>query len=180
VEDEVWPRRCGHMRGKRVVPLEEYLPKLHAALRLAEGTGFHVTARTDARAVEGLDEAIRRARAFAEAGAHAVFVEAPGSVEEMATIRGALPPEVVLVANMVEGGRTPLRTIDALAVSGYRLIVFPVAGLLTQARALERVYAALARDGTTVAETAHMLTFDEMNGLLGLDERYRREEGWSR
>src|SRR5262245_956659 len=180
LEDQVWPKRCGHMRGKRVVPLDEYLPKLRAALRLAEGTGFHVTARTDARAVDGLDDAIRRARAFADAGAHAVFVEAPGTIEEMTTVRGALPSEVVLVANMVEGGRTPLRTVDALAAAGYRLLVFPVAGLLAQTRALERVYAALVRDGTAAAEAAHMLGFDEMNTLLGLDERYRREEEWSR
>src|SRR5262245_9631948 len=180
LEDQVWPKRCGHMRGKRVVPLEEYLPKLRAALRLADGTGFHVTARTDARGVDGLDEAIRRARAFADVGAHAVFVEAPGSVEEMATIRGALPREVVLVANMVEGGRTPLRTIDALAGAGYRLIVFPVGGLLAQTHALERVYAALVRDGTTAAEATRMLTFDDMNALLGREGRDRRAEEWSR
>jgi methylisocitrate lyase len=180
LEDQVWPKRCGHMRGKRVVPLEDYLPKLRAALRLAEGSGFHVTARTDARAVDGLDEAIRRARAFADAGAHAVFVEAPASIDEMATIRAAIPASVVLVANMVEGGRTPLQTVAALGQAGYRLIVFPVAGLLAQTRATRAVYEALTRDGTTTAEADRMLTFDAMNTLLGLDERYQREAEFQR
>ena len=106
------------MEGKRVVPLDEYLPKLRAALRARGGTGFHVTARTDARAALGLDEAIARARAFADAGADAVFVEAPESVEEMARIRAALPPQVTLVANMVEGGKTPVRTVAELRGGG--------------------------------------------------------------
>src|SRR5581483_4817254 len=98
LEDQLWPKRCGHMRGKDVVPLDDYLPKLRAALAAAHGSGFHVTARTDARAPLGLDEAIRRARAFADAGADAVFVEAPESVEEMDRIRRELPAHVALVA----------------------------------------------------------------------------------
>src|SRR5947207_15558631 len=104
LEDQVWPKRCGHLEGKRVVPLDEYLPKLRAALRTRGRTPFHVTARTDARAPEGLDEAIRRAQACAEAGADAVFVEAPESIAEMDRIRSALPEHVTLVANMVEDG----------------------------------------------------------------------------
>src|SRR5262249_38052478 len=107
LEDQVWPKRCGHMEGKRVVPLDEYLPKLRAALAVARGAGrpFHVTGRTDARAAVGLDEAIARAKAFAAAGADAVFVEAPQSEDEMAAVRRAIPPPTRLVANMVEHGK---------------------------------------------------------------------------
>jgi methylisocitrate lyase len=178
LEDQVWPKRCGHLEGKRVVPLDEYLPKLRAALAARGEASFHVTARTDARAVLGLEEAIVRARAFAEAGADAVFVEAPESIEEMARIRAALPPEVTLVANMVERGKTPVRTLAELGAAGFRLVVFPLSGLLATARALEDVYAALRRDGTTRAVADRLLGFAEMNALLGVEERYGRERAW--
>ena len=178
LEDQVWPKRCGHMARKRVVELEEYLPKLRAALDVRRGTPFHVTARTDARAPLGLDEAIRRARAFAEAGADAVFIEAPESIAEMDRIRAALPRDVTLVANMVEDGKTPLRALAELGRAGYRMVVFPVAAILASAHALAEVYAALAREGTTGAARARMLGFAELNALLGLDEWYRRETEW--
>jgi methylisocitrate lyase len=177
LEDQVWPKRCGHMEGKRVVPLEEYLPKL-AAARATGGPGFWITARTDARAVAGLDEAIRRARAFAAHGASCVFVEAPESADEMARVRAALSPDVPLVANMVEQGKTPLRSAAALAASGYRLVLVPVAPLLAAAHALRTLFETLARDGATQALAERMLGFGELNGLVGLDEKYRRERAW--
>jgi methylisocitrate lyase len=167
LEDQVWPKRCGHLEGKQVVPLDEYLPKLGAALVARGDVPFHVTARTDARAVAGLDEAIRRATAAAEAGADAVFVEAPESADEMSRVRAALPSGVTLVANMVEGGKTPLRSARDLAASGYALIVAPLTGLLAATRALERAYETLARDGSSAALTDH-LSFGEMNALLGV------------
>ncbi len=167
LEDQVWPKRCGHMEGKQVLPLEEYLDKLAAALR-ARPRGFHVTARTDARAPRGLDEAIRRARAFAEAGADAVFVEAPRTLDEMAAVRAALPPEVALVANMVEGGKTPRRTVAECAAAGFRIVVLPLAGLLAATHALAGLYATLARDGSSRDFGDRMLDFDAMNALLGL------------
>ena len=170
LEDQVWPKRCGHMEGKQVVALEEYLEKLAAALR-ARAPGFHVTARTDARAPLGMDDAIRRARAFAEAGADAVFVEAPRSVEEMAAVRAALPPEVPLVANMVEGGRTPRRTVAECAAAGFRIVVLPIAGLLAATHALAELYATLARDGSSRAFGDRMFDFEAMNTLLGLGRR---------
>jgi len=178
LEDQEWPKRCGHMEGKRIVPLDEYLPKLHAALRLRGDGPFHVTARTDARAVAGLDEAMRRARAYAEAGADAVFVEAPESVDEMTAVRAAVPPHVPLVANMVEQGKTPVRTAAELCAAGYGLVVVPVAGLLASAHALRDVYRTLHSDGATRAVAARMLGFAEMNSFLGLDELYRREAAW--
>jgi methylisocitrate lyase len=168
LEDQVWPKRCGHLDGKQVVPLEEYLPKLRAALEARGTTAFHVTARTDARAVHGLDEAIRRAQAAAAAGADAVFVEAPESTDEMARVRSALPTAVPLVANMVEGGRTPVRSATDLAAAGYAIVVAPLTGLLAATRALGRAYATLQRDGASQAITTELLSFGEMNALLGV------------
>jgi len=175
LEDQEWPKRCGHMEGKHVVPLEEYLPKLEAALQLRAGTPFHVTARTDARAVLGLDEAVRRAPAFADAGADAVFVEAPESTAEMDRVRAAVPAHVPLVANMVDQGKTPVRGAGALAAAGYQLVVVPVAGLLASARVLRECYGALRRDGSTEALGERMLDFAELNRLVGLEELYARE-----
>jgi methylisocitrate lyase len=168
LEDQAWPKRCGHLAGKQVVPVEEYLPKLRAALDVRDGTPVHVTARTDARAVLGVDEALRRARAFADAGADAVFVEAPESADEMARVRAAVPARVALVANMVEGGRTPLRSAADLAAAGHPIVVAPLTGLLASARALERAYAALVRDGASQAVASELLGFGEMNALLGV------------
>jgi len=177
LEDQLWPKRCGHMEGKRVVPLDEYLPKLRAALA-ARPRGFHVTARTDARGAIGLDEAIARGRAFAAAGADAVFVEAPESVEEMATIRAALPAGVTLVANMVERGKTPLRSVQELGAAGYGIVALPVAALLASTRAIEELFATVARDGSSAAAAGRMRSFPEMNEIVGLSERYRREQQW--
>ena len=175
LEDQVWPKRCGHMEGKRVVPLDEYLSKLRAALRARGSAAFHVTARTDARAAVGLDDAIQRARAFADAGADAVFVEAPQSLDEMAQIRAAVPAHVPLVANMVEHGKTPLRTARELAAAGYQIIAFPVSALLAASQVIERVFATINRDGSSAACATELRAFADMNTLLGLDERYTRE-----
>lgn len=169
LEDQVWPKRCGHLAGKQVVPVEEYLLKLRAALSVRAGTSFHVTARTDARAPLGLDGAIARARAYAEAGADAVFVEAPESEDEMTRIRRTLPPEVTLVANMVEGGRTPLRSAGALAEAGFRMVVVPLAGLLATAQALGVVFETLRRDGATAAVADRLSSFAAVNELVGLE-----------
>ena len=137
-----------------------------------------MTARTDARAPLGLAEAIRRARACADAGADAVFVEAPESIDEMAEIRAAVPATVPLVANMIEHGKTPLRTVAELHAAGYQIVAVPLAGLLATARALGEVYATLRADGVTTRVADRMLEFPEMNRLLGVDERYRREQEW--
>lgn len=177
LEDQAWPKRCGHLAGKQVVALDEYLPKLRAALALRAGTSFHVTARTDARAPLGLEEAIRRARAYAEAGADAVFVEAPQSNDEMTRIRAALPPHVTLVANMVEGGRTPLRPVGELAAAGYRMVVVPVAGLLGAAHALHLVFGTLRRDGETAAVADRLVSFAAVNELVDLERLLARERG---
>jgi 2,3-dimethylmalate lyase len=178
LEDQEWPKRCGHMEQKRVVDVEQYLPKLRAAVAARGDRDFLVTARTDARAVLGLDEAIRRGRLYAEAGADVVFVEAPQSVDEMRLIREAIPRDVVLVANMVESGKTPLRPARELAESGFSFALFPVSGLLAAAHAVQHVFAALAAEGTTVGASGSMLAFPEINEITGLPERYAREKAW--
>jgi len=165
IEDQVWPKRCGHMAGKQVVPASDWLAKLETALE--RRTSLFVTARTDARAPHGLDEAIERARAAAALGVDAVFVEAPESVDELSTIAAALP-DVVLVANMVERGRTPLLTIDELGALGFRLVVSPLSGLLRATNALQEAYGALRRDGSLAGHLDGLVAFDDFTDLVDL------------
>lgn len=173
LEDQVWPKRCGHLRGKQVVARDEWLTKLRAALR--RRAHLFVTARTDARAPFGLDEAIERARMAAGEGADAVFVEAPESVAELEAIAQAVP-DVTLVANMVERGRTPLLTVDELAELGFRLVVSPLSGLFRAVHALRDAYGTLAARGSLRDELGELVGFDEfglvvdLDGWLALDE----------
>lgn len=165
LEDQVWPKRCGHLAGKEVVAAGEWLAKLRAAL--ATRTHLHVTARTDARATAGLDEAIARARAAAELGVDAVFVEAPESGEELIAIADALPG-VPLVANMVEAGRTPLLTPAELGDHGIRLIVSPLSGLFAATRALAGAYATLRAEGTLRDHLDTLVGFDDFGEIVDL------------
>src|SRR5215470_14120194 len=138
LEDQVWPKRCGHMRGKRVVERAEWLAKLRAALETRGERDLFLVARTDARAAVSLEDAIERGKAARDVGADAVFVEAPESVAELEQIARAIPGPKV--ANMVEGGRTPLLAPAELHALGFDLIVTPLAGLLATARALQETY----------------------------------------
>jgi len=177
LEDQCFPKRCGHMEQKQVVTVEEYLPKLQAALRARGSAPFHITARTDAAAVLGIDEAIRRAKLYRDAGADAVFVEAPRSVADLKRIRAEVS-DVTLVANMVEQGKTPILPISELGHLGFALIAVPVAGLLATSFAFTRLLQTLKRDGTTEAELSCMNTFSQLNSHLGLDRLYEREKEW--
>jgi methylisocitrate lyase len=178
LEDQVFPKRCGHMEHKQVVAVEEYVPKLRAALRARAHAKFHVTARTDALAVHGIEEAIRRAKLYRDAGADAVFIEAPRSVDELRRIRDEVR-DVTLVANMVERGKTPILPVAELHSLGFSIVAVPVAGLLATSRAFAQLLASLLRDGTTYAEAERMMTFQDLNQLLGLDEKYAREREWN-
>jgi 2-methylisocitrate lyase-like PEP mutase family enzyme len=166
LEDQVWPKRCGHMAGKQVVDRDEWLGKLRAALDHREH--LHVTARTDARAPLGLDDAIDRARRAAELGVDAVFVEAPESLAELEQIATALT-DVTLVANMVETGRTPLLTPAELHDLGFDLIVSPLSGLLSATAALDAAYRRLATEGTLRDHLDDLCSFDSFTELVGLD-----------
>ncbi|HMA92012.1 MAG TPA: isocitrate lyase/PEP mutase family protein [Polyangiaceae bacterium] len=177
LEDQLFPKRCGHMERKQVVGVEDYLPKLRAALRARGNAPFHVTARTDALSVLGIEEAIRRAKLYRDTGADAVFVEAPRSVDDLKRIRDEVR-DVTLVANMVEQGKTPILPVAELFSLGFSLVAVPVAGLLATSCALTRLFASLQRDGTTRAESDNMHSFHELNQMLGLDEKYRCEQAW--
>jgi methylisocitrate lyase len=167
LEDQVWPKRCGHLAGKQVVERSEWLAKLRAAT--ARRRSLFVTARTDARAPIGLDEAIERGRMAADLGVDAVFVEAPESVDELEQIAAALPGQV-LVANMVERGRTPLLSIAELDELGFRLVVSPLSGLFSGVRAIRSAYGDLAQEGSLRDHLDELVGFDEFAALVGLDD----------
>lgn len=166
IEDQVAPKRCGHMAGKRVVPAVEMVAKLKAALDARIDSDLVIMARTDARAVHGLDEAIERAQLYCEAGADLLFVEAPVSVEELRRVCSEIPGPCL--ANNVEGGRTPLLPAAELEEMGFAAVTFPVAATYAVAAAVRALYAALARDGTTAAVENRLMTFDAFNVLIGL------------
>ena len=176
LEDQVWPKKCGHMAGKKVVPREDWLAKLQAALDTRDR--LFVTARTDARAAVGLDEACERVRAAADLGVDAIFVEAPESLEEMEAIAAATPG-CVRVANMIEGGKTPLRTPAELHEIGFDLIVSPLTGLLAAARQMQLAYGVLADRGTLRDDLELVTSFDEFAPLVDLDGHYALEARYS-
>jgi methylisocitrate lyase len=170
LEDQVWPKRCGHMKGKQVIPLEEQLKKLKAAIDAREGGDLYIVARTDARQALGLKEAIVRGLAFKEAGADAVFIEAPVSKEEMREISRNVPGP--LVANMIERGATPLMVPEELKELGFQLIVWPLGPLYASAKALQEIYATLRAHGTTENVLDRLVSFDEFHSIVGLEEKY--------
>jgi methylisocitrate lyase len=173
LEDQVWPKRCGHMQGKQVVERREWLSKLRAVVSERANHDLFLVARTDARAAIGLDEAIARGQAARDLGVDAVFVEAPESVAELERIARAIPGPKV--ANMVEGGKTPLLPPDELPALGFDLIVTPLPALLSAARAVRDTYAELRRAGTMRGALDRLLTFDEFNALIDLDRHYALE-----
>jgi methylisocitrate lyase len=170
LEDQVWPKRCGHMKGKQVIPLDEQLKKLNAAIEARGKDDFFIVARTDSRQALGLEEAIRRGIAFKQAGADAVFIEAPESKEEMKEIsRNVTGP---LVANMLERGVTPLMGPKELKELGFQLVVWPLAPLYSAAKSLTEVYTTLRRDGSTIGILDRLMPFDDFNSIVGLNEKY--------
>ena len=177
LEDQVWPKRCGHMKGKQVIPLDEQLKKLRAAVEAKAGRDFFIVARTDARQALGLAEAIKRGIAFKEAGADAVFIEAPETKEEMAEIASQVPGP--LVANMLERGVTPLMGPKELKELGFELVVWPLAPLYSVAKSLTDVYATLRRDGSTLAILDRLMPFNEFNDIVELDEKYALDAKYS-
>jgi methylisocitrate lyase len=170
LEDQIWPKRCGHMQGKQVIALDEQLNKLRAAIDARKDRDFFIVARTDARQSLGLDAAITRGLAFKEAGADAVFIEAPQSKEELKEIARRVPGP--LVANMLERGVTPLMGPAELRELGYQLIVWPLAPLYSVAKTLAETYATLRREGSTITILDKLMPFDDFNEIVGLREKY--------
>lgn len=168
LEDQEWPKRCGHMEGKRVIGMDEHVMKIRAAVAARRDPDFVIMARTDARSVHGLEEAIRRGNAYAEAGADLIFVEAPQTIEELVEIRRHINKP--LLANMVENGKTPLLSAAELQNIGYNAVVFPVCSVYTMAAALKDLWRELKESGSTkkFVESGKMISFGEFNQLIGL------------
>jgi 2-methylisocitrate lyase-like PEP mutase family enzyme len=176
LEDQVWPKRCGHMAGKRVVPREEWLAKLQAAVDTRRS--IFVVARTDARAAVDIDEACERARMAAAIGVDAIFVEAPQSIDELKAVADAVP-DVIRVANMIEGGRTPLLTPAELHDLGYDLVVSPLTGLLAATKALQDAYGILRTEGTLRDHPDLTIDFDDFGAVVDLDRHYDLDARYS-
>ncbi|HEY3394556.1 MAG TPA: isocitrate lyase/PEP mutase family protein [Lacipirellulaceae bacterium] len=174
LEDQQWPKKCGHMRGKRVIDREEYLDKVRAAVDTRASADFFIVARTDALAAAGLDEAIARVTEARAAGADASFVEAPNSLDEMAQIGRRAPAPVV--ANMIEKGKTPVLPKQKLAELGFHLILYPLAGLFAAAHGLAAIYEKIRRDDTTLGAEVQLMAFDEFNDLIGVEAKYALAE----
>jgi 2-methylisocitrate lyase-like PEP mutase family enzyme len=176
IEDQVFPKRCGHTPGRRVVPIADMVRKIEVAAASRASPDFLIVARTDARTSLGLDEALRRGEAYAKAGADILFVESPESEEEMARIGRHF--DVPVLANMADGGRTPILPKARLADLGYRLAIFPVTGLLAAVKALERVYGVLKEQGSSDVLTADLYPFDRFCRLIGFEHVWEFEKRW--
>ena len=169
IEDQITPKRCGHLDGKEVIPLSEMEMKLAAALDSRTDPDFSIIARTDARGVHGFDDAIRRARAFAQLGVDAIFVEAPQSEAELAEIPRQLP-DIPLLVNVFKGGKTPMLPVERLERMGYRIAIYPSETQRAGIYAMRQTLALLKREGTTEAMDEMLTTFKERDKIVGLDD----------
>ena len=177
IEDQEFPKKCGHAPGRRVVPLDDMVRKVEVAVDARDSDDFLVIARTDSRSSLGLDEAIRRGQAFAKAGADVVFIEAPESEAEFERIGREI--DAPLLANMVEGGFSPVLPTETLARLGFAIAIYPGTGFLAAAKTLESVYGHLKANGSSVALEAESFSIGEMHELMGFDEVWEFEKQWA-
>jgi methylisocitrate lyase len=177
LEDQIWPKRCGHMAGKDVIPKDDYLPKLKAALEARRSKDFIIVARTDARAPLGIDEAISRGKAYRKAGADVIFIEAPRSEQELKRVADEI--DAPLVANMIEDGVTPNLPAKKLLDLGYRIAVFPLSALYSATYAMQQVFIELKKTGATVQTRRQMVTFSDFNKFVDLNRFMRLEKRYS-
>jgi 2-methylisocitrate lyase-like PEP mutase family enzyme len=181
LEDQTFPKRCGHLDGKALVPVAEMQGKLRAALDARASTDTLILARTDAIAVEGLDRALERAEAYLDCGVDALFIEALRTAEQMDTATRRFAQRVPLLANMVEGGKTPVQSAEELGARGFRIVIFPGGTARAVAHTLAGYYASLHTHGSTLPWRDHMLDFDGLNAaigtpaLLALGQRYAED-----
>jgi carboxyvinyl-carboxyphosphonate phosphorylmutase len=166
LEDQVSPKKCGHMLGRRLIAMDEMVLKIKAAVAARTDPDFHLIVRTDARTSAGLDEAIKRAKAYEKAGADVIFIESLESVEEMKYINQEITKPTL--ANMVEGGRTPFLDAKTLESFGYNIVIYPVSTLYCAAKAVGEVLNELKSTGTTSGVSDKLIDFDEFNELIGL------------
>ena len=170
LEDQSFPKRCGHLAGKTLVSKNEMVGKIKASLDARKNENTVIIARTDARAVEGLDAALDRAAAYRDAGADILFIEAPQSLEEMKNITATFGNELPLLANMVEGGKTPIASATELEDIGYHLAIFPGGAVRAIAHHLSAYYSGLLRDGNNKKFAEKMYDFDGLNEVIGTKE----------
>jgi methylisocitrate lyase len=174
LEDQRWPKRCGHMQGKEVITQEEYTEKLGAAIDARQSKDFIIVARTDARATEGLENAIERGLQNKKTGADAIFIEAPRSLEEMKIIGKAI--NAPLVANMIEGGATPISSAETLHKLGYKIILYPLSVLFANTFATMNILKELKKTGTTTKFKQKVVNFDQFNELVELPKFQKLEK----
>ena len=175
LEDQVAPKKCGHMLGREVISLEEMVQKIKAAVDIRNDSDFVIIARTDARTNYGLEEALRRGKAYEEAGADVLFIESPESVAELQKINETFPDTPTL-ANMIEGGRTPLPTVDELEKLGFAIAIFPLGPLYAAAKAVGAYVEELKASKSTAGKLKDIIAFEDFNRLIGLPEYNRLEE----
>jgi 2,3-dimethylmalate lyase len=176
LEDQVLPKKCGHMSGKAVIAADEMVGKIRAAVAARRDPDFVLIARTDAAAVEGLDAAIARAHSYAEAGADVLFVEAPTSDADIARVATELKGVAPLVFNWAEGGRTPPMSLDRMAELGFSLVLYPIGTLLAAAAGIQALLATLRAEGTPAAAMPGLPTFEGFTDLIGLPEVQELEQ----
>ena len=170
IEDQSFPKRCGHLDGKTLISKDEMVGKIKAAIDARKETNTLIIARTDARGVEGLSEAIDRAQAYQEAGADILFIEAPHSIDEMKFIRKSFGEDIPLLANMVEGGKTPIKTVNDLKSLGFNIVIFPGGAVRATTFQLQQYYAGLIENGSTLEFSDSMHNFDSLNSVIGTPE----------
>jgi len=173
LEDQRWPKRCGHMKGKEVIRKEEYAEKLQAALDARKNKDFIIVSRTDARATEGLDKAIERGLYYKDIGADVIFVEAPKTVAEMKKIGQSI--KAPLVANMIEGGATPISSASTLHKMGFKIILYPLSVLFANTFASIQILKELRKSGTTTKLKNKLVSFDQFNDIVELS-KFRKLE----
>ena len=169
IEDQVWPKKCGHMEGKQVIPMDEMVQKVRAAVDARQDPDFVIIARTDANAVHGLEDAIRRGKAYHEAGADVIFIEAPRSMAELRSIAAAFPG-VPLLFNWAESGKTPPLPLDEIRALGFKLVIFPVSLLFAATHSMLGLLEILKQGQTPTPFASHMVTFSQFTDLIGLPD----------
>ena len=179
LEDQAFPKRCGHLDGKAVVSVQEMCGKLRAALDARQSANTLILARTDALAIEGLDAALDRAEGYLECGVDALFIEALRSPEQMDAACARFASRIPLLANMVEGGKTPVQSADALGQRGFKLVIFPGGTARAVAHSLQHYYRSLKTHGTTAPMQAQMLDFDQLNAVIGTPDLMRLSATYS-
>ena len=173
LEDQRWPKRCGHMQGKEVIQKDEYAEKLQAALDARSNKDFIIVARTDARAIEGLDKAIERGLYYKKIGADAIFIEAPKTIQEMKIIGKSI--NAPLVANMIEGGATPIISKSKLHKMGFKIVLYPLSVLFSNTYSTLKLLQELKKSGTTRKLSKQIVNFNQFNDIVELS-KYRKLE----